>query len=74
MPLLRPLIIYSKVNTVYAPRFGHEGPGLLESNQASTEDKANWRAQAVTRVHDQVMWFKHTCTGNDQQYKWKSGN
>ena len=26
----------------------------------STYDKASWRAQAVTRVHDQLMWFRHT--------------
>jgi len=38
---------------------GHEDSALSECNPASTYDKASWRAQAVTRVHDQVMWFKH---------------
>ena len=33
---------------------------------ASTYDKVNWRAQAVTCVHDQVMWFKHAGTGKDK--------
>ena len=34
---------------------------------ASTYGKAKWRAyQAVTRVHDQVMWFRHAGTGNDK--------
>jgi len=34
---------------------GLEDPGLSESNPPSTYDKASWRAQAVTSVHDQVM-------------------
>ena len=30
---------------------------------ASTYDKAKWRAyQAITHVHDQVMWLKYTGT------------
>ena len=45
---------------------GHEDSGLSESNPASTYDKASWHAQAVTRVHDQVMWFRHAGTGNDK--------
>ena len=31
---------------------------------ASTYDEASWRSQAVTRVHDQVRWLKHTGTSN----------
>ena len=38
---------------VQAPGSGHEGPGLSENNLVSAQDEANWRAQAVTRVHDQ---------------------
>jgi len=45
---------------------GHEDSGLSESNPASTYDKASWHAQAVTRVHDQVMWFRHAGTSNDK--------
>jgi len=34
---------------------------------ASTYDKTKWRAyQAVTRVHDQVMWVKHAGTDYDK--------
>ena len=51
---------------IQTPGFRHEGPGLSESNPVSTYDKASWRAQAVTRVHDQVMWFRHTGAGNDK--------
>jgi len=47
-------------------RSGHEDPGLSESNPASTYDKASWRTQAVTHVHDQVMWSRHAGTGNDK--------
>ena len=44
--------------------------GLSESNAVSTYDKAKWRAyQAVTRVHDQVMWFRHAVTDNDKNIK-----
>jgi len=46
-------------------RSGHEGSDLSESNPTSTYDKASWRAYAVTRVHDQVIWFRHTGTVND---------
>ena len=52
---------------IQTPGSGHEDPGLSESNPASTYDKAKWRAyQAVTYVHDQVIWFKHAGTGNDK--------
>ena len=51
---------------VQTPGSGHEDPGLSESKTASTYDKASWRAQAVTRVHDGVMWFKNAGTGNDK--------
>ena len=44
----------------------HEDPGLSEGNPASTYDKAKWRAQEVTRVHDQVMWLRHPGTGNEK--------
>ena len=60
------LIRYSKAATIQTPGSGHEDPGLTESNPASTYTKASWRAQAVTCVHDQVMWFRHASTGNDQ--------
>ena len=60
------LINYSKAATVQTPGSEHEDPGLSESNSASTYDKANWRAQAATLVHDQVMWFKHAGTGKDK--------
>jgi len=48
-----------------ASKSEHEGPGLSENNLTSTQDKAKWRAQASTRVYDQVMWFRHASTGND---------
>jgi len=51
---------------VRAPESRHEGSGLSENNLASTKDKASWRSLAVTHVHDQVMWFRHTGTSNDQ--------
>ena len=50
---------------IQTPGSGHEDLGLSESNPASTYDKTNWRTQAVTHVHDQVMWFRHTGTDND---------
>ena len=60
------LIRHSKATTIQTPGSGHEDPRLSESNPTSTYDKASWRAQAVTRVHDQVTWFRHTGTGNDK--------
>ena len=53
------LIRYSKATRVQTPGSGHEDPGLSDATR-STYDKAKWRAyQAVTHVHDQVMWFRH---------------
>jgi len=49
------LIRYNKAATVQTAGSRYEDSGLSESNPASTYDKASWRAQAVTRVHDQVM-------------------
>ena len=49
------MIRYNKATTIQTPGSGSEDPGLSESNPASTYDKASWRAQAVTHVHDQVM-------------------
>ena len=63
---LRTLINYSKAATVQTSGSGHEDPGLSASNPTSTYDKASWRAQAVTRVHNQVMWFRHAGTDNDK--------
>ena len=60
------LIRYNKGTTVQTPESRHKDPGLLESNPASTYEKASWHAQAVTRVHDQVRWLRHTDTGNDK--------
>jgi len=49
------LIGYSKATTVQTLGSGHEGPGLSENNPTSMLNKASWRAQVVTRVHDKVM-------------------
>ena len=65
-PRCATLIRYSKTTTIQTLGSGHEDPGLSKSNPVSIYDKASWRAQVGTRVHDQVMLFRHTGTGNDK--------
>ena len=59
------MINYNKITMVRALESGHEIQGC-QMQPASTYDKAKWRAQTVTRVHDQVTWFKYAGTGNDK--------
>jgi len=63
------LIRNNKATTIQTPGSGYEDPGLSESNPASTYDKASWHAQAITHVHDQVMWFRHTGTAMTSNIK-----